>query len=169
MAHAFRLLGVDHELWLSRSGGVYQVHIGDTCIPTTLVPRGEHAHELTVRDAGGERVVIACHGDDVHVHLDGETYLLRYSHSLERFAGQAADEDEAVARAPMPGAVIAVNVEAGATVRRGQTLLLIESMKMETTITASCDGTVQAVHVSVGQTFDRDAPLVTLERLKEAP
>ena len=29
MAHAFRLMGVDHELWLSRSGGVYKVHVGD--------------------------------------------------------------------------------------------------------------------------------------------
>jgi len=168
MAHAFRLMGVDHELWLSRSGGVYQVHVGDISVAATLVPRGEHAHELTVRDVA-ERVVIARHGDDVHVHLDGESYLLRYSHSLERFAGQTADEDEAVARAPMPGAVIAVSVEPGATVRRGQALLLIESMKMETTIVAPCDGAVQAVHVAIGQTFDRDALLVTLERLKEAP
>jgi biotin carboxyl carrier protein len=165
MAHAFQLLGVDHELWLARSGGVYQVHIGDTCVPATLVARGEHVHELTVREAS-ERVVIARHGDDVHVHLDGEAYLLRYSHSLERFAGQAVDDDEAVARAPMPGAVISVGIEAGATVRRGQALLIIESMKMETTIAAPCDGTVLALHVAVGQTFDRDAALVTLERAK---
>lgn len=167
MAHAFHLCGADHELWLSRSGTVYQVHVGDTCVPVALVARGEHTHELTVRDVS-ERAVIACRGDDVHVHLEGEAYLLRYSHSLERFAGQAIDEDEAVARAPMPGAVIAVAIEQGATVRRGQALLVIESMKMETTIAAPCDGTVQTVHVGVGQTFDRDAPLVTLERLKEA-
>ena len=167
MGHAFRLFGVDHELWLSRSGGVYQVHVGDTCVPATLVARGEHVHELTVRDVM-ERVVIARHGDDVHVHLDGEAYLLRYSHSLERFANPAADEDEAVARAPMPGAVISVAVEPAATVRRGQALMVIESMKMETTIVAPCDGTVLTVHQRVGQTFDRDAPLVTLERLKEA-
>ena len=167
MGHAFRLGGVDHELWLSRTGGVYQVHVGDTCVPATLAPRGEHLHELTVRDLT-ERVVIAQRGDDVHVHLDGETYLLRYTHSLERFAGQAADEDEAVARVPMPGAVISVSVEPAATVRRGQALMVIESMKMETTIVAPCDGTVQTVHQRVGQTFDRDAPLVTLERLKEA-
>jgi len=168
MAHAFRLDGHDHELWLSRSGSVYQVHVGDTCVPATLTARGAHVHELTVRDIS-ERVVIACRGDDVHVHLDGETYLLRYSHSLERFAGQATDEAEAIARAPMPGAVISIAVESGASVRRGQALLIIESMKMETTITAPCDGTVQTLHLHVGQTFDSDAALVTLERLKEAP
>ena len=168
MGHAFQLMGEAHELWLSRAGGVYQVHVGETVVPATLVARGEHTHELTLRDAT-ERVVIALRGDDVHVHLDGEAYLLRYSHSLERFAGQAVDEDEAIARAPMPGAVISVAVEAGAAVRRGQALLVIESMKMETTVTAPCDGTVQTLHVAVGQTFDRDAALVTLERLKEAP
>jgi biotin carboxyl carrier protein len=168
MAHAFQLMGVDHELWLSRSGPVYQVHVGDTCLPVTLAARGEHAHELTLHDVS-ERVVIAHRGDDVYIHLDGESYLLRYSHSLERFKGQATDEAEAIARAPMPGAVISVAIEAGASVRRGQALLVIESMKMETTITAPCDGTVQILHVQVGRTFDSDAALVTLERLKEAP
>ena len=172
MGHAFHLFDIDHELWLSRCGGVYQVHVGDTRVPATLVSRGEltygQTHELTVRDLT-ERVVVARRGDDVHVHLGGEAYLLRYSHSLERFAHPAADEGEAVARAPMPGAVIGVNVEPGAAVRRGQALLVIESMKMETTIAAPCDGTVQTMHVRVGQTFDRDAPLVTLERLKDAP
>jgi len=167
MAHAFHLCGTDHELWLSRSGTVYRLHVGDTCVPVALTARGEHAHELTVRDVS-ERVHVARRGDDVHVHLDGETYLLRYTHSLERFAGQAVEEDEAVARAPMPGAVIAVAVQQGAVVRRGQALLVIESMKMETTIVAPCDGVVQTLHVAVGRTFDRDAPLVTLERHKEA-
>ena len=167
MAHAFQLDGHHHELWLSRSCSVYQVHVGDTCVPATLVARAAHMHELTVCDVS-ERVVVATRGDDVHVHLDGETYLLRYSHSLERFAGQTDDETEAVSRAPMPGAVIAVAVGPGNIVTRGQPLLVIESMKMETTIAATYDGTVQTVHVVVGQTFDRDAPLVTLERNKEA-
>ena len=168
MGHAFQLTGTDHELWLSRLRGVYLLHVGDTRVAATLVARGEHSHELTVNEVS-ERVVIAQRGDDVHIHLDGETYLLRYSHSLERFAGQATDAAEAIARAPMPGAVISVAIEAGASVRRGQALLVIESMKMETTITAPCDGTVQTLHVQAGQTFDSDAALVTLERLKEAP
>ena len=167
MGHAFQLDGCDHELWLSRSGSVYQVHVGEAFVPATLLARSANVHELTVRDVS-ERVVIACRGDDVHVHLDGEAYLLRYSHSLERFASRADDGAEATSRAPMPGAVISVAVEPGAAVARGQALLVIESMKMETTIAATCDGTVQTVHVIVGQTFDRDAPLVTLERTKEA-
>jgi len=167
MAHAFRLLGVDHEVWPARSSTGYRLHAADTEVAVSLVARSEHLHELTMRDET-DRVVLARRGDDVHIHLDGETYLLRYSHSLERFAGQAVDDNEAVARAPMPGAVIAIGVQPGETVRRGQALLVIESMKMETTIIASCDGVVHALHVTIGQTFDRDAPLVTLERQRES-
>jgi biotin carboxyl carrier protein len=167
MGHAFHLRDTDHELWLSRSGLVYRLHVGDTCLPVALVTRGEHAYELTVRDVK-ERVYVASRGDDVYVQLDGETYLLRYRHSLERFAGQAEEENETVARAPMPGAVVTVAVKQGEAVRRGQGLLVIESMKMEMTIAAPFDGTVQTLHVAVGQTIDQDAPLVTLERAKEA-
>lgn len=163
MAHAFSLFGVEHEVWLSRAGAGYALHAGELCLPVGLVPRGEHSHQLTVGDTS-ERVHVAVHGDDVYVHLDGETYQLRYSHSLERFAGESAHDAEAVARAPMPGAVIAVAVQPGDAVRRGQALIVIESMKMETTIVAPCDGTVQTVHVAVGRTFDRDATLVTVER-----
>lgn len=164
MNHAFHLLGTEHELWLARTGpGHYRLHVGDTSAAVSLAPVSEEVHELGVRD---ERVpvVIAQRGDDVHVHLAGETYLLRYTHNLERFADRSEAEGEAVLRAPMPGAVISVAVQAGDSVTRGQALLVIESMKMETTITASCDGTVQTLHVATGQTFDRDALLVTLER-----
>lgn len=167
MGHAFQCQGHEHEVWLSRSGAFYRLHVGDLCLPATLLARGEHAHELTVRDVV-ERVVVAQRGDEVHVHLDGETYLLRYTHSLERFAGQAVDEEQAIARAPMPGAAVALAAEPGTAVRRGQALLVIESMKMEMTIAAPCDGVVQTVHVTVGQTFEREAPLVTLERSRAA-
>lgn len=163
MGHAFRLQGSEHELWLSRSGPNYRLHVGDTCIPVALAARGGHAHDLTVGDVT-ERVSIVRLGDDVHIHLDGEAHFLRYAHNLERFAGQNVDEHEAVARAPMPGAVISVAVATGDAVQRGQALLVIESMKMETTIVAPHDGVVQNVHVVTGQTFDRDAVLVTLER-----
>lgn len=65
--------------------------------------------------------------------------------------------------APMPGSVISLAVRVGQAVKRGDTLMVIESMKMETTLVAGVDGTVSAVHVQVGQTFERDATLVSVE------
>ncbi len=162
MAQAFRLDGQLHEVWLSRTARGYELHRGAESIAVSLRPRGEHLHELVVGDETLS-VVLAVRGDDVHVHVSGQAYTLTYSHSLERFAAQAHEHSEAAARAPMPGAVIALQVRPGDAVQRGDVMLVIESMKMETAISAGIDGVVKDVLVQVGQTFDRDALLVTLE------
>ena len=63
----------------------------------------------------------------------------------------------------MPGSIVRLDVDAGDTVTTGQPLLTMESMKMETTLTAPREGTVAEVHYAVGQSFDRDSVLLTLE------
>lgn len=167
MAHQLSLQGQPHEVWLARAPSGYVLHIGERSVAVSLVERGAQGHELTVGDHS-ERVCLAVSGDLVHVHLDGEAYELRYTHNLERFAAQQEGEAEAVSRAPMPGAVIAIHVEEGQTVARGELMVVIESMKMETAICAAHDGRVHKLHVSAGQSFDRDAPLVSIERCEQA-
>ena len=52
---------------------------------------------------------------------------------------------------PVSGTVVTVLVEAGAQVKSGDTLLVLEAMKMETEVTAPKDGTVKSVDVAVGE------------------
>lgn len=162
MRHAFRIKDDLHEVWLSRTARGYVLHLGEERISVAMHSRGEHLHELVIGDTAMP-VFIAIDGDDVHMHVDGMTHVLSYTHSLDRFAGASQDRSDAVARAPMPGAVIALETQPGKQVRRGDVLMVIESMKMETAICAGIDGVVQAVHVQPGETFERDALLVTLE------
>ncbi|MBK6870906.1 MAG: biotin/lipoyl-binding protein [Kineosporiaceae bacterium] len=63
--------------------------------------------------------------------------------------------------APIAGTVVKVLVEGGAEVTAGQTLLVLEAMKMETEITAPHDGTVATVEVTVGATVGGGQPLLT--------
>ena len=63
---------------------------------------------------------------------------------------------------PMPGTVTVVNVSVGESVTAGQTLLVVEAMKMEHPITAPIDGVVQTVHVQAGQAVAMDAPLAVV-------
>ena len=65
--------------------------------------------------------------------------------------------------APMPGKVISVEVEAGASVLRGQKLLTLEAMKMEHTLRAPFDGIVAELHVSAGAQVQVEALLARLE------
>jgi len=165
MHHAFKLGDAEHNVEISRSADAYRLHIGDQFVVIDLKTAADGRAWLTL----GERhieVVIATRGDDVFVHLDGEAYQLRYQHPLDRLAAQAGGSAEDNIRAPMPGSIVAVQVQAGDSVTKGQTLLVMESMKMETTIAAPRDGTVAAVTYEKGQTFDRDALLISLEANK---
>jgi 3-methylcrotonyl-CoA carboxylase alpha subunit len=162
MHHAFKLGDTETNVELSRAPDGYRLHFADRSLPVNLHAEDDGSAVLTV--AGhSERVVIATRGDDVFIHLGGAAYQLRYEHPLQRLAAQLQGSAEDHVRAPMPGSLVAVHVKAGQSVARGDTLLVMESMKMETTIAAPRDGVVEAVHFAVGQTFDRDALLLELK------
>ena len=55
---------------------------------------------------------------------------------------------------PIPGKIISVNVKEGDEVKEGDTLCIIESMKMENSILAPVEGTITKLEFSVGQTVD---------------
>jgi len=61
---------------------------------------------------------------------------------------------------PVAGTVVTVLVEAGSEVKSGQTLLVLEAMKMETEVTAPKDGTVKAVDVVVGDAVESGQVLI---------
>ncbi|AXQ28693.1 biotin/lipoyl-binding protein [Solimonas sp. K1W22B-7] len=162
MHHAFKLGDTEHNVEISRSADAYRLHLGDQEVAVDLKTGADGRAWLTLGERHVE-VVIATRGDDVFVHLDGEAYQLRYQHPLDRLAAQAGGAAEDNIRAPMPGSIVAVQVKAGDAVTKGQTLLVMESMKMETTIAAPRDGTIAAITYEKGQTFDRDALLLSLE------
>jgi len=148
MKHTLHIGEHVHEIWLSRSGERY-------------VLNSEFGSRLI--DDAADAIVVA-DGDTVHIHLDGSAYSLRYQGAVQKYAEEADVDRDYSAKAPMPGTVISIAVAEHERVAAGKTLLLIESMKLETSVKAPRDGTVEHIHVKVGQTFDRDAVLVTLAR-----
>ena len=75
-----------------------------------------------------------------------------------------AEEDQNATQitAALPGTVLAVHVKEGQSVRKGDTLLILESMKMENAITAPIDGIVSDVAVSVGSYVTKDQKLASV-------
>lgn len=64
--------------------------------------------------------------------------------------------------APMPGTILEVRVTEGATVKKGDILLILEAMKMENDIVAPEDGTVASINVSVGASVEAGETIATL-------
>lgn len=119
-------------------------------------------------------------GGITEVTVNGKSYKVEMEHAAPKVAAPKAaptaapaapkaDAPKAEAPAggkkivsPLPGSVIKVLVAEGQAVKKGDTLLTLESMKMENTIAAECDGTVKQVAVKAGQTVMQDDLLIVL-------
>jgi 3-methylcrotonyl-CoA carboxylase alpha subunit len=122
-----------------------------------------HADGRLTADLGGAtmRATIVQQGDDVVVLADGESRRLTLFNPMQAAAG--AEGSGGRLTAPMPGKVVAVKSEAGARVKRGAPLLVLEAMKMEHTIAAPADGVVESIRYSAGDQVDEGAELVAFK------
>lgn len=64
---------------------------------------------------------------------------------------------------PMPGTILAINVAAGDTVKRGQVLMVLEAMKMENEIMCPCDGKIASVNASKGSSVESGTLLCVIQ------
>ncbi len=120
------------------------------------------AHGWTVEEMmlGTRRALIARRSDRVLVSVDGRVHAFAVGDAERRSAGGGAGSGSVTA--PMPGKVVRVLVAVGDTVEVGQPLVVLEAMKMETTLGAEIAGTVQAVHAEAGGMVDGGALLVEI-------
>ena len=66
-------------------------------------------------------------------------------------------------KSPLPGVILEIKVKEGDAVKRGQTLLVLEAMKMENDIKADHDGTVKSILVSKGESILEGTDLIVVE------
>lgn len=90
---------------------------------------------------------------------DERAALLR---RLTRSETQAAGPVEI--KAPMPGLVVRLPAPKGAAVKKGQSLVVIEAMKMENDIKSPADGVVTAVHVAERSAVEKNTKLLTIQQ-----
>jgi len=96
--------------------------------------------------------------------VGGRTHRIRLlDERALRARGRAVGAGDREVRAIMPGKVVAVLVEVGATVEPGQGLLVIEAMKMENEVPAPRAGTVKELRVQPGQAVEAGELLAIVE------
>lgn len=146
---------------IHRPGGV-DLEIDGRRVSARLEPLGHGAYRLEV-DGRSRTAWIAERGNRAFVQLDGRVFEIEIVNALEELirAAERAGGDSLLA--PMPGTVIRVAAEVGEIVAEGETLIVIESMKLQTSIFAPHEGRVAEIAFAVGQSFDKGAVLVRLE------
>ncbi|MEU6127562.1 biotin carboxylase N-terminal domain-containing protein [Saccharopolyspora sp. NPDC047091] len=107
-------------------------------------------------------------GDTTWLAADGRTWAVTEHRLLAERAERGGGSGGAVT-SPMPGTVLAAEVTAGQEVHKGQTLFVVEAMKMEHTVVAPLDGTVTEVTARPGQPVALDQPLAVLAALPSGP
>ncbi len=123
------------------------------------ISRDVQANRLLVEIDGSAHIAhVSKVGDDWWIHLDGRIHIVT-GHE----PGSSSDSSgEGGLSAPMPGTILEVHVKEGQRVREGQTLLVMEAMKMEHRIQAPKSGEVVALKFSEGDRVDMGTTLVEL-------
>lgn len=98
-------------------------------------------------------------GHETWVFVNGETWVI----DAREPSGRARHHDDAALSSPMPATVVTINVSPGQTVKAGDTLVVLEAMKMELAITAPLDGTVRSIACRVGELVQPGRPLVAVD------
>ena len=145
---------------LSQSGKSYRISNADETADVELVRAKNGKLDLLV-DGRPVSAYVSSDGAKRWVTVNGRTYQLT-KQSDSRRGGTGHHHTEGELTAPMPGQVRAVNVGEGDAVTKGQTLIVLEAMKMEMKIQAPSDGTVSKLFVKQGETVEREQMLIEI-------
>ncbi len=102
-----------------------------------------------------------------HVLLAGDLFEVQVTDERSRrlasaFMAFGDTGGEVSIRSPMPGLIVRVPVEVGQAVSKGETVIILESMKMENELKSPKDGTVHRVNVAAGESVEQNKVLVTI-------
>ncbi len=126
----------------------------------------EKEHNVAEVELNGKKYVVEVErAESVAMpHLAAPKHAPKHAPATQAAAPAAAPKAASASSitSPLPGSIISVNVKAGDAVKAGDTLIIIEAMKMENEVMAPADGTVKNVYVSAGQAVQQGDALVDL-------
>lgn len=131
---------------------------------TRLTEEGDGRHILGL-DTREVEFARATRGDRQIVRMHGRTVEVGIIDPLDFADDVAAHQDSVLA--PMPGSVVSVHCQIGDEVKGGDTLVTIESMKLQSSLVAPRDGAIAEILRAEGQTFEIDDVLISLVLLAE--
>ncbi len=137
----------------------YRVQLGERAVDVHFA-RGADGQLTFIMDGHKVEAHISTDGKRRWVSFGGKTLVFEKTSGQRR--GGASGYSSGRLTAPMPGQVQAVNVTVGDSVTKGQTLMVLEAMKMEIRIQAPADGVVKRLAIEQGETVEREQVLIEI-------
>ncbi|HYB02047.1 MAG TPA: biotin/lipoyl-containing protein [Ktedonobacteraceae bacterium] len=134
----------------SNVGGRYSLLIGGKSYEIL-------AHRVTIPDVAGYRYEVVIAGQRFEISVEDEREIV-----LKGSIHGPHESGEAMVRAPMPGLVLGLPMEPGSNVERGQTVVILEAMKMENDLSSPIAGRIKEIKVNKGQTVNQGDVLVVV-------
>lgn len=160
MAFAIMLDGKSHDIDIVRRRPHLVVRIDGREHEVSVVGSYDSGRQ-TIEIAGREVHFARAHGGERQfLRLDRRSFTASVIDPRSKAGGGGSGLD--VLRAPMPGAVIAVHKAVGDAVTRGETVVTIESMKLQTALAAPRDGVIAEILRAQNELFDKDEVIVRL-------
>jgi biotin carboxyl carrier protein len=152
--HTYRYRENNFSFELNPTGKTWQALYAGRVATVTLLRAEDGRLDLLI-DGKLVRTVVTQDRENRWVTVNGQTLLLGQSHQARK-SPLHGEHPSGQLVAPMPGQVRAIQVSEGELVKKGQTILIVEAMKMEMKIAAQFNGVVKKLSVIIGQTVERD-------------
>ncbi len=110
-------------------------------------------------DFNSQNYQLKVNSNSYNVQISNDLDVLIKEMGLSLAAGSLVND----IKAPMPGLILDVNVEEGQEVKEGDTLLILEAMKMENALTAPRDAVIKSIPVFKGNTVAKNELLIEME------
>lgn len=128
---------------------------------------GSSLYSLLIDNRSWEALVERT-GDEYRISIDGELYIVTVQDERTRKIEKALSKaqtstGEVTVKAPMPGLVRTVSVQAAQEVSAGQELIILEAMKMENELRAPRAGTIKEIRVKAGDAVNQGQALVVIK------
>ncbi len=158
--------GQPETVEVTGEGGRYRLTLGGEVWEVDARLTAQGIYSLLIDDVSHVADVTDQDGACV-VDVGDETYVIQVEeetrHIIRTKGGAAGGHAHQTLAAPLPGKITHVAVKAGDTVEAGDTLLVIEAMKMENELRAGGPGTVAEVRVQAGQTVNAGDVLIVID------
>lgn len=156
---------------LENRGTYYKVHIGDHTyeVDVTKVENGVYSVIYQGKSTNMEMI----EGDAPNkyiVNTRSNDYQIEIMDAKARYRAASKgdlDDGDAIISSPMPGKIVKLMVNKGDAVSKGDTVIIVSAMKMESEYKSPIDGVVKKIYVKADATVEGNQPLVEIEPVVE--